>query len=128
MNETGTARDFRGYGRNPPHPQWPGNARIAININLNYEGGGESCVVDGDAESEGMLNDIGAPAYAGLRSPLTESEFEYGSRVGIWRVLRILPNTTCTPASSASCRRWSAIPMPPAHAALLREHIGGRRE
>src|SRR5262249_3588292 len=53
-------------------------------------GGGESCVADGDAESEGMLNDIGAPAYAGVRSPLTESVFEYGSRVGVWRVLRIL--------------------------------------
>jgi peptidoglycan/xylan/chitin deacetylase (PgdA/CDA1 family) len=89
-SERGTDRDFRGYGHNPPHPQWPGNARIAINVNLNYEGGGESCVADGDAESEGMLNDIGAPPYAGLRSPLTESVFEYGSRVGVWRVLRIL--------------------------------------
>jgi putative urate catabolism protein len=90
MIDTSIGRDFRGYGRTPPDPKWPGNARIAVNINLNYEGGGESSVADGDAESEAMLNDIGAPAYRGLRAPLTESVFEYGSRVGVWRVMRIL--------------------------------------
>jgi allantoinase len=82
-------RDFRGYGRNLPHAQWPGNARVAINFNLNYEGGGERCVLDGDSTSEGMLNDIGFPPYAGIRSPLAESAFEFGSRVGVWRLLRI---------------------------------------
>ncbi len=83
-------RDFIGYGRNPPQPQWPGNARVAVNLNLNYEGGGELCVLDGDAGSEGMLNDISTPAMPGIRSPLVESSFEFGSRAGVWRLLRIL--------------------------------------
>lgn len=82
-------RDFRGYGRNPPDPSWPGGARVAININLNFEAGGERTILDGDASSEGHLNDIGAPAYPGLRSPLAESAFEYGPRVGVWRLMRI---------------------------------------
>jgi len=81
-------RDFVGYGETPPHPQWPGGARIAVNFNLNYEGGGESTLANGDAVSEGMLNDIGVPTKTGVRDPLVESVFEFGSRVGVWRVLR----------------------------------------
>ena len=88
-NSDPSGRDFRGYGRNPPDPCWPGGARVAININLNFEAGGERTIADGDASSEGLLNDIGAPAYPGVRSPLVESVFEYGSRVGVWRLLRI---------------------------------------
>ena len=83
-------RDFAGYGASPPHPRWPGGARIAININLNYEGGGEASVADGDPASESNLTDNGFPPYEGRRSPLAESIFEYGSRVGVWRLLRIL--------------------------------------
>ncbi len=83
------ARDFRGYGPTPPHARWPGNARIAVNFNLNFEAGGERSVVDGDAASESLLTDIGAPAYEGRRSPLVESAFEYGPRVGLWRLLRL---------------------------------------
>jgi allantoinase len=82
-------RDFVGYADAQPQPRWPGEARIAINFNLNYEGGGEGAVADGDDASESMLTDIGVPAYPGLRSPLAESVFEYGSRVGVWRLLRI---------------------------------------
>ena len=82
-------RDYVGYGAHPPHPHWPGGARIALNINVNFEGGGERSLMDGDGTSEGVLNDIGAPAYPGLRSPLVESVFEYGSRVGAWRLLRV---------------------------------------
>ena len=82
-------RDYIGYGANPPDPQWPGGARIAVNFNLNYEFGGEANILDGDDASEGMLNDIGFPPVPGKRSPLAESAFEYGSRVGVWRVLRI---------------------------------------
>ena len=82
-------RDFIGYGADPPDPQWPGNARIAVNINLNFEGGGERSILEGDGESEGALNDIGQPSLPGLRSPLVESVFEYGSRVGGWRLLRL---------------------------------------
>jgi allantoinase len=82
-------RDFVGYGKDPPHPRWPSNARIALNFNLNYEAGGEMSVEDGDLRSEGMLNDIGFPSYDGVSSPLAESAFEYGSRVGVWRLLSI---------------------------------------
>jgi peptidoglycan/xylan/chitin deacetylase (PgdA/CDA1 family) len=82
-------RDFIGYGASPPDPQWPGGARIALNINLNFEGGGERSLMDGDGESEGVLNDIGQPALIGRRSPLVESVFEYGSRVGGWRLLKL---------------------------------------
>jgi peptidoglycan/xylan/chitin deacetylase (PgdA/CDA1 family) len=84
------ARDLIGYGENPPDPHWPGGARIAVNFNLNIEGGSESTLANGDAVSEGMLNDIGVPAKIGVRSPLVESVFEYGSRRGAWRVLDIL--------------------------------------
>ena len=82
------ARDLIGYGATPPDPKWPGGARIAVNFNLNYEGGGESTLANGDDVSEGMLNDIGVPTKAGMRVPLVESVFEYGSRSGVWRVLR----------------------------------------
>jgi allantoinase len=87
---TNPARDFRGYGQTPPHAQWPGNARIAININLNFEAGGERSMMDGDGTSESMLTDTGFPAYPGKRSQIVESAFEYGTRVGVWRILRIL--------------------------------------
>jgi len=82
------ARDLIGYGPTPPDPKWPGGARIAVNFNLNYEGGGESTLANGDDASEGMLNDIGVPTKVGVRVPLVESVFEYGSRSGVWRVLR----------------------------------------
>jgi allantoinase len=87
--DLGPPREFVGYGRNPPHPGWPGGARIAVNFNLNVEAGGEHSILEGDASSESILTDIGSPAYEGARSPLVESSFEYGPRVGCWRVLRI---------------------------------------
>jgi hypothetical protein len=62
--DTGQPRDFYGYGSHPPHPQWPGNARIALNLNLNFETGGERTVLEGDAGSEDVLTDIGFPAFA----------------------------------------------------------------
>ncbi len=83
------ARDLVGYGEHLPDPRWPGGARIAVNFNLNVEGGGELSLANGDATSEAMLNDIGFPAYAGQRAPLPESVFEYGSRRGVWRLLRL---------------------------------------
>jgi len=84
-----TTRDFVGYGAHPPLANWPHGARLALNINLNFEGGGERSLMEGDDESEGVLNDIGQPALPGLRSPLVETVFEYGSRVGGWRLLRL---------------------------------------
>ena len=83
------ARDLVGYGEAPPDPRWPGSARIAVNFNLNIEGGGEATLANGDPVSEGMLNDIGVPTKTGVRSPAVESVFEYGSRRGVWRLLDI---------------------------------------
>src|SRR5262249_54382378 len=83
------ARDLVGYGEFPPNPEWPGGAAIAVNFNLNVEGGGEATLANGDDGSEGMLNDIGVPAVPGRRVPLVESVFEYGSPRGGWRLLDV---------------------------------------
>lgn len=83
------ARDLIGYGEHPPDPAWPGGAAIAVNFNLNVEGGGEATLANGDDVSEGMLNDIGVDTIAGRRVPLVESVFEYGSRRGVWRILDV---------------------------------------
>ncbi|MDO5056936.1 MAG: allantoinase PuuE [Lautropia sp.] len=81
-------RDLTGYGRNPPHPQWPGNARIAVQFVLNYEEGGENCVLHGDEASEQFLSEMFSPAAYPDRHMSMESIYEYGSRVGVWRLLR----------------------------------------
>ncbi len=83
------ARDLVGYGGKPPNPAWPGGALIAVNFNLNIEGGGEASLINGDDVSEGMLNDIGVSTQRGRRVPLVESVFEFGSRCGAWRVLDV---------------------------------------
>jgi hypothetical protein len=88
-SDLGPPRNFVGYGRNPPRACWPGDARLALNFNLNVEAGGERSILEGDARSENVLTDIGYPSYEGGRSPLVESAFEYGPRVGCWRLLRI---------------------------------------
>jgi allantoinase len=81
-------RDLVGYGRKPPHPRWPGDARVAVQFVLNYEEGAESCVLDGDAGSEVFLSEIvNAQAFA-MRHMSMESLYEYGARAGLWRVLR----------------------------------------
>ena len=81
-------RDLVGYGRNPPHAAWPGDARVAVQFVLNYEEGGENCVLHGDPASEQFLSEIvGAAAYP-ARHLSMESIYEYGSRVGVWRILR----------------------------------------
>ena len=81
-------RDLVGYGRRPPDPQWPERARIAISFVLNYEEGGENCVLHGDAASEQFLSEIvGAAAYP-ARHLSMESIYEYGARAGVWRLLR----------------------------------------
>jgi len=82
-------RDLVGYGRNPPHPRWPGGARVALQFVLNYEEGGENCVLHGDPASETFLSEIiGAQAFP-MRHMSMESLYEYGSRAGLWRVLRL---------------------------------------
>ena len=82
-------RDLIGYGRNPPYADWPGNARIAVQFVLNYEEGAENCVLHGDAGSEQFLSEIvGAQPIEGARHMSMESIYEFGSRVGAWRILR----------------------------------------
>ena len=83
-------RDLVGYGATPPHADWPGGARIAVQFVVNYEEGGENCILHGDAASEAFLSEIvGAAAYEGQRHMNMESLYEYGARAGFWRLQRL---------------------------------------
>jgi putative urate catabolism protein len=83
-------RDMLGHGRNPPHADWPGGARVAVQLVLNYEEGGENSILHGDAASEAFLSEIvGAQPLIGQRHLNMESIYEYGSRAGVWRLLRM---------------------------------------
>jgi allantoinase len=81
-------RDLLGYGRNPPHAQWPGQARVAVQFVLNYEEGGENATLHGDAGSEQFLSEMFNPASYPERHMSMEGIYEYGSRAGVWRILR----------------------------------------
>ena len=83
-------RDLRGYGEQPPEVCWPGEARVAVQFVVNYEEGGENCVLHGDKASEAFLSEIvGAQAYPAMRHMNMESIYEYGSRAGFWRLYRL---------------------------------------
>ena len=83
-------RDLVGYAGSPPNPQWPGGTRIAVQLVINYEEGGERCLLHGDGESEAFLSEIiGADAWPGQRHMNMESLYEYGSRSGFWRLHRL---------------------------------------
>ncbi|MBW4508162.1 MAG: allantoinase PuuE [Scytonematopsis contorta HA4267-MV1] len=83
-------RDLVGYGRNTPDPKWPNEARVAVQFVINYEEGGESCILHGDQASEAFLSEIvGASPFMGLRHMNMESCYEYGSRAGFWRLHRL---------------------------------------
>ncbi|MET0748512.1 MAG: allantoinase PuuE [Rhizobium sp.] len=83
-------RNLIGYGRTTPDPQWPGDARIAVQFVINYEEGGESSILDGDPASENLLSEIvGAAAWPNQRNLNMESIYEYGSRAGFWRLWRL---------------------------------------
>ncbi|GEL40300.1 polysaccharide deacetylase [Methylorubrum extorquens] len=85
-----TSRDLIGYGRTIPQADWPGGARIAVQIVLNYEEGGENCILHGDAASEAFLSEIvGAAPWPGMRHMNMESLYEYGARAGFWRLWRL---------------------------------------
>lgn len=88
IRKTEYPRDLIGYGARPPHAAWPGNARIAVQFVLNYEEGGENCVLHGDAGSEQFLSEMFNPASYPERHLSMESIYEYGSRVGVWRILK----------------------------------------
>ena len=87
--DPGYPRDMPGYGRTPPHPRWPGNARIAVQFVLNYEEGAENSVLHGDPASETFLSEIVAAQAFPARHLSMESLYEYGSRAGVWRLLRL---------------------------------------
>ncbi|WP_288471445.1 polysaccharide deacetylase family protein, partial [uncultured Pseudomonas sp.] len=83
-------RDLIGYGAQPPHPRWPGDARIALSFVLNYEEGGERNILHGDKESEAFLSEmVAAQPLPGVRNMSMESLYEYGSRAGVWRILEL---------------------------------------
>ncbi|CAM3768986.1 allantoinase PuuE [Vibrio aquimaris] len=83
-------RNLIGYGASPPHPKWPDGARVALSFVLNYEEGGERCLLHGDDESESFLSEIpAAMPIPSARHISMESIYEYGSRAGVWRVLRL---------------------------------------
>lgn len=83
-------RDLVGYGAHPPQADWPGGARIAVQFVLNYEEGGENCILHGDAASESFLSEIvAAQPLPGVRHISMESLYDYGARVGVWRLLRL---------------------------------------
>ena len=110
-------RNFTGYGRRPPHPRWPNDARLAVNIVINYEEGAEASFPDGDGHSESGLGEGGAGGFEG-RDLAAESMFEYGSRVGIWRVLRLLEERSL-PATAFACAQ--ALERNPEFAQVIRD-------
>jgi len=139
-------RDLVGYGRNPPDPQWPGRARVAVQFVVNYEEGGENNILHGDAASEAFLSEIpGAAPFPGMRHMNMESIYEYGSRVGFWRLLRMFdargwkftsfavttalvrnPEAAVAMAESGheiACHGWKWIDYTHLPAELEREHI-----
>lgn len=99
-------RDLVGYKGTPPHAKWPGGARIAVQFVLNYEEGGENSILHGDAGAETFLSEIiNAPEIVGARHMSMESIYEYGSRAGVWRVIKLfrdfkLPLTVFAVASA----------------------------
>ncbi|MDA7946239.1 MAG: polysaccharide deacetylase family protein [Hyphomicrobiaceae bacterium] len=83
-------RDMIGYGANPPDPRWPGNARLAVNFVLNYEEGSEESILDGEQQTETGLTENASVVFPpGMRNLGAESMFEYGSRAGFWRLMRL---------------------------------------
>ncbi len=117
MTEQSYPRDLVGYGRTPPDPRWPGGARIAVQFVLNYEEGGENCILHGDAASEAFLSEtVGAQPLLGVRNMNMELVYEYGSRAGFWRLWRMfternLPVTVYAVAMALERHREAAAAM-----------------
>ncbi|TPX33007.1 hypothetical protein SmJEL517_g03981 [Synchytrium microbalum] len=93
------ARDVTGYGANPPKVSWPGNAALAVNFVINYEEGGENSPINGDTHTEVFLSETPGGTPRQIRDPNMESLYEYGSRAGVWRLMRLFKqrnmNYTC---------------------------------
>lgn len=120
MAETGPdGRDFVGYGRNPPDPRWPGGARLAINFVINYEEGSELAISNGDADDEVTLTEVTSPIVPrGTADHGARSMFEYGSRVGWWRLHRLFAERGMDPTIFACA---VALERNPEAAAAIRE-------
>ncbi len=120
-------RDLVGYGSQPPHPRWPDDARIAVSMVLNYEEGGEYSILHGDAHSEYVLTDVGGEALPNARNLNVESNFEYGSRVGFWEIMRVLRERGIAETVYAVGMALSAIRKPPPRspAVALRSPVTG---
>ncbi len=103
MEQNGPVRDFAGYGRTPPRIEWPNRARVAISFVVNYEEGAERSVLDGDPNSE-AFGEIRYPFPEGVRDLAAESNYEYGSRVGVWRLLRVFAKHN-VPTTFYACAR-----------------------
>lgn len=115
----GPARDFVGYGARPPDPGWPGGARLALNFVINYEEGSEPSVGDGDGFTEARLTEVAqSPVPRGERDLAAESMFEYGSRVGFWRLKRLFDEREM-PFTLFACAL--ALERNPAVAEMVRE-------
>jgi allantoinase len=110
-------RDFVGYGRRPPNVRWPNDARLALNLCINFEEGSELAIPEGDAESEAGLTEGGGGGFPG-RDLAAESMFEYGSRVGFWRIMRLLRERKL-PATVLGCAL--ALERNPAACEAIRE-------
>lgn len=82
-------RELIGYADSPVDPKWPGGAKLAVQFVINYEEGGENSILHGDAASEGMLTEDPSLPFEGRRNISVESQYEYGSRAGFWRLHRM---------------------------------------
>src|SRR5260221_4811871 len=123
MAEARYPRALHGYGRSPPDPRWPGGARIAVQFVVNFEEGGENNILHGDLASEAFLSDVlGAQPWPGQRHANIESMFEYGSRAGFWRVLRVF--TRRTVAAAGVCGVEAVSPKPPVRCGLEEAGLG----
>ena len=117
MNDVpGPERDFIGYGRNPPRIVWPDGRLVAVNLVVCYEEGAEYSLMDGDPQSDGW-GEYPLAAAAGIRDLGTETHFEYGSRVGVWRIARLLDRHGVSATISACAQ---ALQRNPEVAAWLR--------
>ncbi|MBE8182814.1 MAG: allantoinase PuuE [Candidatus Portiera sp.] len=111
---TSYSRDFIGYGENPPHPKWKNDAKIALQFVINYEEGGENCILHGDKASEKFLSElVGVEERERVRHANIESIYEYGSRAGFWRLMRMFSDrkipATCYAIAMAMQKNPSAV-------------------
>jgi peptidoglycan/xylan/chitin deacetylase (PgdA/CDA1 family) len=102
MQQPPRARDLLGYAGSPPHPRWPGGARVAVSIVVNFEEGAEFSVTDGDTENEAVYEI--EQSVIGRPNPAIDSHFEYGSRAGWWRIMEVLGQYNAPATVSSSGR------------------------